>query len=290
MKSGLGRGLGSLITSKPRDHAGSARLESIPARAGEEDIREVQVDLIDPNPHQPRVHFAEEDLQDLVESIRTHGVIQPLVVTKKSGRFELIAGERRLRASKLAGLAKVPVVLRDAKDDQEKLELALIENIQRSDLNPIEEALAYQALLDEYQLTQEEVAKRVGKSRSVVANTVRLLHLPTEIQQALREGKISAGQARALISLPGEEAQLAMYHKIIASGLPARAVEEAVTEQRVTTLRRDPNLMAHENDLREALGTKVRITEKNGKGKIQIDFYSREELLNLKKKLTGFSV
>lgn len=283
MKGGLGRGLGSLIGGGKKKEEPFGVAGELPIAPGAP--AEVSVNLIDPNPHQPRVQFAPEDLQDLVESIRVHGIIQPLIVTKQGDRYELIAGERRLRAAKLAGLSKVPVVVRDA-TDQKKLELALIENIQRADLNPIEEAIAYKALMEEFQLTQEDTAKRVGKSRSVVANTLRLLNLPQEIQQALRERKLTAGQARALVSLPNATEQLAMYHKIVDTGMPARAIEEAVEETRMTTTRRDPNLMAYENDLRSALGTKVKIMEKGGKGKIVIEYYSREELMNLKSKLT----
>ncbi|MEI7741006.1 MAG: ParB/RepB/Spo0J family partition protein [bacterium] len=303
--SGLGRGLGSLIPKKPMlplsamgvgagssSSTGSASNEMMSKtfevpESSKTGMLEVDINAIDPNPFQPRTVFNPEDLQELVDSIKIHGVMQPLVVTKQGNRYELIAGERRLRASKLAGLTKIPVVIREWVDDRTKLELALIENLQRSDLNPIEEALAYQLLMEEFALTQEEVSKRVGKSRPAVANAVRLLQLPTEIQTALREKRIAAGQARAILALKSESEQLALFHKIMNEGMTSRQAEDATIETRISTSRRDPNLMAYENELRQALGTKVKITEKNGRGKIVIDYFSRTDLMEMKKKMTG---
>jgi len=287
MPSGLGRGLGSLIPKKVPSLAKSSPAPAASSGMSEPDGRplDLAVDLIDPNPFQPRSTFNSAHLQELVESVKMHGVLEPLVVTRRDGRYELIAGERRLRASKLAGLKTVPVIVKEFVDDRMKLELALIENIQRADLNPIEEAIAYKQLMDEFGLTQDDVGVRVGKSRPTVANSVRLLKLPLEIQTALREQVVTAGQVRALISIEDPAEQLALFKKIVSGDLSSRASEEAVTEKRVTTVRRDPNLVSHENDLRNALGSKVRIFEKGGKGKIVVEFYSREELLAIKDKI-----
>jgi ParB family chromosome partitioning protein len=311
--SGLGRGLGSLIPKKPNQPPNPAGMSSATMRALEvpqsqnqakaeaqqqsqneaqsrpmtkSGALEVDIDSIDPNPYQPRTVFDNHDLEELIESVKIHGVMQPLIVTKKGERFELIAGERRLRASKAAGLKQVPVVVREWVDDRMKLELALIENIQRADLNPIEEAIAYKHLIEEFNLTQDEVGTRVGKSRPTVANAMRLLQLPLEIQTALREKRIAAGQARAILALKTTNEQLSLFHKIVNIGMTTRQAEDAVVETRVTTTRRDPNIMAYENELRSALGAKVRITEKNGKGKIVIEYFSREDLMEMKKRLT----
>lgn len=283
MKSGgLGRGLGSLIPKKSEENIVKPIATASP---GSGEPFEVSIADIDPNSRQPRLNFNLAELQDLLQSIKKHGVLQPLVVTKKSdGRYELIAGERRLRAAKLAGLSRVPVVVRDV-SDEEKLELALIENIQRADLNPIEEASAYTSLIKEFHLTQEEVAARVGKSRPAIANTVRLLDLPEEIKEALRNREIASGQARALLGLETTEEQLRLFRTIKDGGMSTREVEEAVQEKHGGGIRHDPNILSYEADLRSVLGTKVRITEKNGKGKITINYYSREELRALKDKI-----
>lgn len=250
-------------------------------------LAEVAVDLIKPNPWQPRKVFNEETLQELANSIKEHGILQPLVVVPlPDGTYQLIVGERRLRASKLAGLTKVPVVVRDYMEEQHKLEVALIENIQRHNLDPIEEALAYKQLVDHYKMTQEEVAKKVGKGRTTITNMLRLLHLPLKIQTALAEGKITEGHARSILALPGMEKQLALYELIIGNAMTVRQVEDKVREmlERPKQIKAprgpvDPEAAAMENDLRSKLGTKVKI-QKAGEGrKITIEFFSQEELL-----------
>lgn len=247
---------------------------------------ELNIDLIKPNPWQPRKIFKEEKLEELSASIKEHGVLQPLVVVPlPDGNYQLIVGERRLRASKLAGLAKIPVIIRDAVEEQKKLELALIENIQRHNLDPIEEAQAYQQLIDTYHITQEEVAKKVGKHRTTVTNMLRLLHLPLKIQRAVAEGVISEGHARAILGVTGMERQLALLDLVIRDNMTVRQVEDKAREimerpklvkaSRVTS---DPETAALESELRGKLGTKVRVQKSGETGKIMIEFFSKEEL------------
>lgn len=246
--------------------------------------REVAIVDIVPNPHQPRLHFDEAKLAELTESIREHGVLQPLVVSPLGdGKYELIAGERRFQASKRAGLGTVPVVVRAAAGDQEKLELAIIENIQRHDLNPIEEAKAYLRLTDEFGLSQEEVSKKMGKSRPGVSNTMRLLTLPVEIQRAIIEEKISEGHAKALLSIENPEKQRALFELILKDELTVRETEDKAREVSVrshlrTAREKAPELAAKEEWLTEQLGTKVKIQSKGKGGKITIEYYSNEEL------------
>ena len=273
---GLGRGLDSLIptgSDEPREAVAPTN--------------ELKIALIKPNPHQPRRHFDERMLKELSDSIREHGVIQPLVVSKEGKDFILVAGERRLRAAKLAGLDSVPVILRSTKE-QQKLELALIENLQRTDLNVLEEASSYKKLMDEFNLTQDEVAKRVGKSRSAVANNMRLLSLPVEVKKGLREGLITEGHARVILSLPTLEKQLAFYDSIVKGKLNVRQAEaKAKTrgEHRVESL--SSELKNIENDLRNIIGTKVKIQKKGAGGKIIIEYYSDEELERIVKKISN---
>ena len=251
-------------------------------------LAEIAIDLIKPNPWQPRRVFNEEALQELAASIREHGILQPMVVVPlPDGMYQLIVGERRLRASKLAGLTKVPVVIRDFMEEQKKLELALIENIQRHNLDPIEEAMAYQQMIDLYHMTQEEVAKKVGKGRTTVTNMLRLLHLPLKIQNALAEGTITEGHARSILAMPGMEKQLALLDLIIAEDMTVRAVEDKVRELlerpkavRATRGSSDPDVAALESELRGKLGTKVRVQKSGESGKITIEFFSSEELNN----------
>ncbi len=251
-------------------------------------LAEIAIDLIKPNPWQPRRVFNEDALQELAASIREHGILQPMVVVPlPDGMYQLIVGERRLRASKLAGLTKVPVVIRDFMEEQKKLELALIENIQRHNLDPIEEAMAYQQMIDLYHMTQEEVAKKVGKGRTTVTNMLRLLHLPLKIQNALAEGTISEGHARSILAMPGMEKQLALLDLIIAEDMTVRAVEDKVREllERPKAVRAvrgstDPDVAALESELRGKLGTKVRVQKSGESGKITIEFFSSEELNN----------
>src|SRR3989344_2634101 len=251
-------------------------------------LAEIPVHLIKPNPWQPRKVFDEQALQELAASIKEHGILQPLVVVPMpDGNYQLIVGERRLRASKIAGLTKVPVVIRDFMEEQKKLELALIENIQRHIRDPIEETMAYQQMIDLYHMTQEEVAKKVGKGRTTVTNMLRLLHLPLKIQNALAEGTITEGHARSILAMPGMEKQLALLDLIIAEDMTVRAVEDKVREllERPKAVRAirgstDPDVAALESELRGKLGTKVRVQKSGESGKITIEFFSSEELNN----------
>lgn len=279
----LGKGLDALIPK--RSH--SPVPETSPVQIGTAGrILEISPDEIQVNPHQPRKVFHHADLENLIESIKVHGILQPLVVsTRPDGGFELIAGERRLRASKVAGLEKVPVIVREAKE-QEKLELALIENIQRKNLNPLEEAIAYQRLIEEFDLNQEELARRVGKSRSTVANTLRLNSLPEEIQQAIMDERISEGHARAIASLESVSAQMQLMKKIIDNTLSVRETErQAGGLKKFKTKSFDPALMEFEEKLRQRLGTMVIIKKRGQKGAVEIPFKSHEDLNNLMDKL-----
>lgn len=305
---GLGRGLASLIPQKKTEPftvaeasvSASVPLETSsgapaamlsPVPAVENDLgRILDVPLSDivPNPYQPRVHFSEEKLTELSESIREHGILQPLIVTKGSVGYELIAGERRFQAAKLAGLATVPVIVREA-GDQEKFELAIIENVQRHDLNPIEEAKAYRKLMDEFGLSQESVAKKMGKSRSSVANISRLLQLPVEIQRAVIEGKISEGHAKAILALENPEKQRALFELIIKHGLTVREAEAKAREVSVHSYNRtvatDPEMKEKEDRLMEIFGTKVKISKAGKGGKIVIEYYGEEDLTHLMQRL-----
>jgi ParB family chromosome partitioning protein len=272
-RRGLGKGLGALIPATEVSGPG---------------LSEVAVDLIVPNPMQPRVALDAEALQELADSIREHGLIQPLIVTSiqdpaSDAQYQIIAGERRWEAAKMAGLARVPVVIKEA-TPQKMLELALVENIQRADLNPLEEAAAYRQLMDDFGLTQEQVAEKVGKSRVTVANSVRLLRLPDEIKRALAEGQISEGHARALLAINKRADQLKILEAIVKKGLSVRQTEEMVRRivAGVQPRRRDeppsPETEALENEFRNALGTKVRLFRSKKGGKLVIQFYSEEEL------------
>jgi ParB family chromosome partitioning protein len=282
---GLGRGLGSLIPSKLT----KAATEKIDEIGGGKKVIEISIEKIQPNPHQPRKDFSHSDLEELINSIREHGIVQPLIVTEKDDGYQLIAGERRLRAAKILNLATVPAITREAKD-QEKLELALVENIQRKNLNPIEEAVAYQKLIEEFNLTQEETAKRVGKSRAVVANTLRLLGLPEEVQKAIIDEKITAGHARVVASLEDPKDQLEFFKKIVRFGLNVRDTEKVAKKVLVSKHERiiggaDPLIEEKENLLRGALGTKVNIKKSGRGGEIVISFYSGEELEEIIRKI-----
>ena len=290
-QSGLGRGLGALIPQRPLSpvspSSSSENTAESPQLMSGHDVRLISVGLIDPNPHQPRTYFDHHQLEDLVSSIKEHGILQPLVVTSRmDGRFELVVGERRLRASKIAGLDQVPVVVRSA-TEQQKAELALIENVQRADLNPLEEARAYLRLQEEFGLTQDQVGERVGKSRPQVANTIRLLQLPPEIQAALMEGKISASNARTLLSLSTEKEQLDMFQAMLAGHFTVRQTEARVVRphhRRSPSF--DPNLANTEDRLRNALGTKVKIKrDARGEGEIRITFLNDEDLEHILRKL-----
>ncbi|OGL67163.1 hypothetical protein A2856_03815 [Candidatus Uhrbacteria bacterium RIFCSPHIGHO2_01_FULL_63_20] len=281
----LGRGLSSLIPSKQ-----TITEQVIPSSHRE--VMDLAVEKIRPNPRQPRSHFALEDLEDLAASVKEHGVLMPLIVTKVRDGYELVAGERRLRASKEAGLKTVPAIVRDA-TEQQKLEWALIENVQRADLNAVEEALAYKALIEEFNFTQEEAAKRVGKSRSAVANILRLLDLPEEMLIAIRDGRLSKSHARTLLSESDHGKRQALFQTMLSGGVSVREAEARVGIGGKGSKggkggggSKDPNIAAHEKRLREILGTKVAIQEKGGKGRITIEFYSKEELIDLLDKLS----
>ncbi len=252
-------------------------------------IWHVPISEVHPNPKQPRRHFNQEELDGLMESIKKHGVLQPLIVSEQtSGGYELVAGERRWRASKQAGLATVPVIVKELAD-QEKLEISLIENIQRADLDPIEEAFAYKRLVDEFKLTHQEVADKVGISRPAVSNMIRLLGLPEEAQSALVNGKINTGQARALLSLESLDKQLDMLSSMLGQKITVREIEREVNKQRTdkSAMRRDPNLLYLEDKLRAALGTKVAISQKGERGTVTVSYFSKEELAKIIKKIVG---
>lgn len=256
-------------------------------------IQEIDVTKIVPNPYQPRKIFDPDGLKELADSIREHGVIQPLVVTQTPTGYELVVGERRFRASILAGLQKVPAIVKQTLGDQTKLEVALIENIQRRELNPIEEAQAYDRLIKTFNLTQDQVAKKVGKSRPSVTNTLRLLNLPAEIQRGVIEGKITEGHARALLGLPDTEKQLGLYKFIQDQGLNVRQVEAKVREltvrKTVDAAAPDPKTMALETELRGKLGTQVKIHRQGTGGRITIDFFSEDELNEIINKMSESS-
>ena len=286
MKPALGRGLGSLIPNAPRP---TMTEQVIPSARKE--ILDVPTEQIRENPRQPRAHFSPAELEDLIASIKQHGIMQPLIVTREGDGYELIAGERRLRASRALGLKTVPAIVREA-NEQEKLELALIENIQRQDLNAVEEAIAYKALVDEFGLTQDAVAVRVGKSRSAVANVIRLLDLSDDVIASLREGRITKSHARTLLAEPDLKKRHALFEAMLNGGMTVREVEARVGAGQKSKVKgqnggKDPNIAAHESRLREILGTKVEIQEKGGKGKIAISFFSKEELLELLNRLSG---
>jgi len=285
----LGKGLNSLIPQRT-GLRNIIRKETGVADTSAVTVWQIPISEIIPNPEQPRKEFSHTDLENLVASIKEHGIIQPLVVTEKDdGGYELIAGERRLRASQIAGLATVPAIVRSA-TQQQKLELALIENIQRQNLNPLEEGFAYERLMQEFGLTQEQVAQRVGKSRPVVANAVRLLDLPEPIQKALVDGTLNAGKARAILSLKDEKEQMELFKSLIGEHMSVRDVEHMVEshgpQSRKGSVRRDPNVQAQEQLLEERLGTRVRIAQRGERGTIAIEFNSREELKRLMGELT----
>lgn len=281
----LGRGLGALISPSTSFRKASVASDKLDGQR----IWHIPVSEVFPNAQQPRRHFEQEALDELADSIKKHGVLQPLIVSEKTdGGYELIAGERRWRASKQAGLPTVPVIVKELAN-QEKVEISLIENIQREDLNPIEEAFAYKRLMEEFNLTQQEVSEKVGKSRPTVANMIRLLDLPAEAQAALVDEKINTGQARALLSLETTEKQLAMLSSMLGQKITVRELEREVNKQRIdkSSLRRDPNLVYLEDKLRAVLDTKVAISQKGDKGTVTISYFSKEELAKIIKKIVG---
>ena len=272
-RRGLGRGLGALLSA---------------SQAEGETLRELLIEEIGPNPNQPRKVFDINGLQELSASMRQSGVLQPVVVRRVGSGYQLIVGERRLRAAKLAGLERVPAVIREA-TDAESLELALVENLLREDLNPMEEAEAYQRLLAEFGWTQEELAGRVGKDRSSIANCLRLLKLPAVIQDDLRAGRLTMGHARALLSLASAAAQLKLREEILSHSWSVRTTEEGVQRSHVPrrAARRSAELTALEDQLRERLATRVRLVGSERRGRIEIVYASRDELERLVEQILG---
>jgi len=278
----LGKGLSALIPDVPEPRASTT---------------ESDIDRLAPNDFQPRVHVDDARLQELAQSIKANGVIQPIIVRKIDDHFQIIAGERRWRAAKLAGLLRVPVVVRDVVEGQEKslLEVALIENIQREDLNPIEEAMAYRRLGDQFQLRQEDIAAAVGKDRASIANVVRLLRLPEEVRTEVASGRLSMGHARALLSLPDEADQRRTARDVIARSLSVRETESLVKKivesgaparEAAPSTQVDVHTRAAEDRLKLLLGTRVRIIRRGTRGRIEIDFGSEEELIRIYEQLT----
>lgn len=278
-KKGLGRGLDALLGSEPKK-----------VDTTNPGVATVAVGLLEPNRYQPRSMFDESGLEDLAESIKSQGVVQPIVVTPKGkGRYTIIAGERRWRASKRAGLENVPVVIREVDNDQQLLEMALVENIQRADLNAIEEAEAYRTLADSFDLSQEDIAGRVGKGRTTITNALRLLKLPNEIQDFIREGRLTAGQARPLLSIPDVSQQVKIAEQAITEGLTARDLEALASTPKGKTSEKaqkkddelDVNTKAALDKLTRSLQTKVEIKRKKKGGMLSIHFHSEEELIRL---------
>lgn len=275
-KHGLGRGVDSLFAANPG---------KIEKKEGGEEAKLLKISLIQANPSQPRKRFSDEELKELSESIKQFGVIQPLLVKKQGPIYEIIAGERRFRAAKLAGLTEVPVLVRSY-DEKLSREVSIIENIQREDLNAIEEALAYQSLISEYDLSQEELAERLSKKRTTITNSLRLLKLEEEILNYIREGKLKEGHGRALLAIPEGKKRLALARECVEKKLSVREVEKRSQEQTVQKKKKKPlsgQLSSIFKDLeekmRENLGTKVKIIPKNeNKGKLEIEYYSQEDL------------
>ena len=282
-KSGLGKGLDSLIPNKKNDISDSKveKRQDSP-KSGEIIVR---INEVEPNRDQPRKDFDEDALMELADSIRQFGILQPLLVQKKKNYYEIIAGERRWRAAKLAGIKEVPIIVKDY-TDQEIVEISLIENIQRENLNPIEEAMAFKRLLQEFQLKQDEVAERVSKSRTAVTNSMRLLKLSPRVQQMIIDDMISTGHARALLAIDDEEQQFILANKIFDEKLSVRETEKLVkalkNPKKEVKKEKSEHTFIYENieeQIKNIMGTKVSVTQKaNGKGKIEIEYYSEEEL------------
>lgn len=279
--SGLGRGLGSLIPNKKINPVILDDGMVIDELTGKREmVSEIPVEKITPNPHQPRKNFNEDSLQGLMESIKEYGIIQPIILFKDGpDSWQLIAGERRWRSAKALGIKTVPAIVRDL-SEQKRMEIALIENLQRENLNVLEVAAAYQKLIDEFNLTQEQLSKRVGKSRPVITNTIRILTAREEVHQAIRDGKISDSHARVLAGLP-EEDQLELLKRILedkmSSSQTEKASREIVIKKKIRPVHFDPEVRAKEEELEKSLGTKVEIKKSGGSGQIIIKFFSDEE-------------
>lgn len=277
-RGGLGRGLNALVSEAEYETGGSAASASNAASE-----TKLPIEDIVPNPNQPRIHFNETELRELSESIQEHGVLQPLLVRKHGNGYEIIAGERRYQASKLAGLEELPVIIKEV-NDEEMLALALIENLQRSDLNPVEEAKGYRQLIDASGMTQEALSKAVSKSRSAITNSLRLLDLPEIVQQMIFEGKLTAGHARAILAVPYEDARVRLAEKVVAEGLSVRATENlaplfSAGETPKTSRPATPqSFKKAARVLRQVFNTNVRVKSLRGKNKIEIEFKDEEEL------------
>lgn len=286
-RKALGKGLSALLREvEPAEAASTASDVPPTAVVAMSGLSEIALDLIDASPFQPRAHFDPQALEELARSIRSGGVVQPVIARRVASRYELVAGERRLRAARLAGLQSIPTIVRPL-SDQQALEISLLENIQREDLNPLEQARAFDRLANEFALTQEEIAERTGKDRATIANLMRLLRLPKEVRELVEQGKLTAGHARALLKL--EESPV--VQRVLARRMAARRISvrqaEQMVERKLPTARKkrpaerpvDPNLQAAQETLERALGTKVRIVEqRGGRGRIEIDYYSLENL------------
>jgi ParB family transcriptional regulator, chromosome partitioning protein len=288
-KNVLGRGLASLIPeAKPAEGT---------APAVKKDYFLCDIEKVIPSTYQPRKIFQKEALDELVESIKSHGIIQPLIVRNRNGNYELIAGERRWRAAQRAGLKQVPVVVKEVADNGSTLEMAIIENVQRADLNCIEEAIAYQQLMDEFQLSQDDIATRVGKNRATIANTIRLLKLPAVVREDLSGGKMTMGHARALLSLESAEHQLEVRELILKKKLSVRDTERKVSELlrqksqgAAAQQSEDVHLKALEEDLRNKFGAQVRVVGNMDRGFIQISYGTKDDLMRISDKLKGESI
>ena len=284
-KSGLGRGLGALLGETAAEVGDVADDNTI--------VHELPLASIVPNPDQPSKSFDEDELEELAESIQNNGILQPLVVRERNGSYQIIAGERRYQAAKRAGLTDVPVVVREV-SDEEVLQLALIENLQRSDLSPLEAARGYRDLMEQNDLTQEEVGRILSKSRSAVANSLRLLDLPTEVQTMVEEGQLSAGHARAVLAVNGDDARIALAHKIVNEGLSVRQTEILgplfSVKNDDSRPRRQPAPQTYKKaarTLRNSLSAKVSVRTVRGRNKIEIEFGDEEELAALVQKIVG---
>ena len=291
-KQALGKGLDAILGGGRGMEEMPRRGALIQAEAAGRPLM-IEIEKVSAGRAQPRRKFDDGALEELASSIKEKGILQPLIVIESGGGFELIAGERRLRAAARAGLERVPVIVKRDVNPQEMVELALIENIQREDLTPLEEARAYQRLMDEYAYTQEETARRVGKSRAAVANSVRLLGLPAVVQELIETGVLSEGHGRALLAMPTSAAQIQLAQKVARRGLSVRETEEATRAVKdeaprgTDGRRRDPELVALERSLARTLATKVRVRTSGKGGTVSIDFYSQEELTRLADRLTG---
>jgi len=298
-RNALGRGLGALIREPevapqaiPASTSAGAAMAVAPAQSIAGGPLQIDIDLIDPSPYQPRTHFAEAGLEELAQSIRASGIIQPLVVRKIGARYQLIAGERRWRASQRAQLLRVPVVVREVSDEQ-ALELTLVENIQREDLNPIEQARAFERLMDEFHLTQDEVASRTGKDRATVANSVRLLSLEEPLLEWIEEGRITAGHGRALLAVEDRKLRSELAQKASRGKLTVRQLERMATRrsrvrgQQLQVEIQDPNRLAALEELQKHIGTRVslQMPTKGHPGQLMLEFYDEEQLNGLYERL-----